>query len=151
LFNAGIRPAVNVGLSVSRVGGEAQYKAMKKVSGKLRLDLANYRELAIFSQFVSELDPESKKILKKGEILTQGLKQNQYEPMCFEKQVIFLYVLLNDLLPWVTPENLSSTLKKLHLFIKEKHRDLLLTIAETKELSDGSIQKIKMSSKSFRD
>jgi F-type H+-transporting ATPase subunit alpha len=98
LFNAGIRPAINVGLSVSRVGGSAQIKAMKKVSGKLRLDLSQYRELAIFSQFGSDLDAATQNMLAQGERTTETLKQDQYAPLDVEHQVILLYVTMKEML-----------------------------------------------------
>src|SRR5437899_595226 len=91
LFNSGIRPAVNVGLSVSRVGGAAQIKAMKQVGGTLKLDLAQYREMAAFAQFGSELDPASQRLLHRGERLTEMLKQNQYDPLSMEKEVLIIF------------------------------------------------------------
>ena len=98
LFNSGQRPAVNAGISVSRVGGNAQIKAMKQVTGTLRLELAQYRELEAFSQFGSDLDKDSKRRLGKGKRLIEILKQDQYIPMSVEKQVIILYAAVNDFL-----------------------------------------------------
>ena len=98
LFNAGTRPAVNVGLSVSRVGGSAQIKAMKKVSGKLRLDLSQYRELAIFAQFGSDMDANTQAMLAQGERTAETLKQDQYSPLAVEHQIILLYVTMKQML-----------------------------------------------------
>src|SRR5207249_10513779 len=92
LFHAGVRPAINVGISVSRVGGNAQTKAMKKVAGKLRLELAQYRELEAFAQFGSELDPDTQKTLARGERLVEILKQGQYVPMTMSHQVMIIWV-----------------------------------------------------------
>ena len=98
LFNAGVRPAVNVGLSVSRVGGSAQIKAMKKVSGKLRLDLSQYRELAVFAQFGSDMDANTQLMLSQGERTVETLKQDQYSPLDVERQVILLYITMKEML-----------------------------------------------------
>ncbi len=116
MFNAGQRPAVNAGISVSRVGGNAQIKAMKQVAGTLRLDLAQYRELAAFSQFGSDLDKESVKRLEKGKRLVEILKQPQYRPMPVEKEIIILYAVVNNHLSDI-PVNKIKALKKNYLNI----------------------------------
>ena len=105
LFNAGIRPAINVGLSVSRVGGSAQVKAMRKVAGQTRLDLAHYREMVVFARFGTDIDAATKKVINKGERLTEVMKQTNSSPKPLEEMVIALYVATEDLLedqsvPW---------------------------------------------------
>src|SRR2546426_3323263 len=104
LFNAGIRPAINVGLSVSRVGGNAQTRAMKQVAGTLRLDLAQFRELAAFAQFASDLDKATRSRLERGQRLTEVLKQPQYRPVPVEKQVMIIYAATNGYLDDVAVE-----------------------------------------------
>lgn len=143
LFNSGIRPAINVGLSVSRVGGNAQYPAMKKVSGKLRLELASYRELASFSQFMSDLDAETVKVLKRGEMLSQGLKQSQFSPIPFEVQVVCLYILTNELIEWDGRQSLEDRLKEVTRFIKRNFPDILGQIRQSKELSEEAAKRIE--------
>lgn len=128
LFNAGIRPAVNVGISVSRVGGKAQIKAMRKVSGKLRLDLAQYREKEAFSLFASELDKETKIQLSRGAVLTELLKQENYKPMPVEEQVCVLYVVGQGYLDSIPVEKVKKFESKLLKFIVEKHPSLLSKI-----------------------
>lgn len=124
LFFAGQRPAVNAGVSVSRVGGNAQIKAMKQVAGSLRLELAQYRELAAFSQFGSELDRESKRRLEKGKRLTEILKQGQYEPMAVEKQVMILYAGVYDFLQDIEVSKISIFEKEFLSYMDTHHKDI---------------------------
>lgn len=134
LFFSGQRPAVNVGLSVSRVGGAAQVKAMKKVAAPLRINLAQYRELAVFSQFGSDLEKATIEKLKQGEILLETLKQPQYQPMPVEDQVILLYAATNKYLMEYDVKNIKEINKGLLKFIYEKYSRVVKTIAETGEL-----------------
>jgi F-type H+-transporting ATPase subunit alpha len=138
LFYKGIRPAVNVGLSVSRVGSAAQKKSMKKVAGKLRLDLAQYRELAVFAQFGSDLDAATKKQLDRGARLTEILKQGQYEPMLVAEQVAILFAGTQGFLDDVPLEKVKDFEKALLTFLREKHYDLLKTLSQevTKEAEE---------------
>lgn len=151
LFNAGIRPAINVGLSVSRVGGAAQHRVIKKISGKLRLELANYRELVIFSQFTSDLDNETKKTLDHGLMLTQGLTQKQYSPQCYEKQVIFLHLLINGIFEDINPYKINTTLENFYEYLKDNHQDATINnISKNKVLNLNTIEIINNAAKKFR-
>jgi len=125
LFYKGIRPALNVGISVSRVGSAAQRKAMKKVAGKLRLDMAQYRELAVFAQFGSDLDAATKKQLDRGVRLTEVLKQKQYEPIPVSEQVSILYAAVNGALDSVAPDQVKDFQAKFLKHMREKHFDVL--------------------------
>jgi F-type H+/Na+-transporting ATPase subunit alpha len=125
LFHKGIRPAVNVGTSVSRVGSAAQRKSMKKVSGKLRLDLAQYRELAVFAQFGSDLDAATKKQLDRGARLTEILKQNQYEPLAVGEQVAMLFVAVGGMLDEVPVSGVKDFADRFLKTLRDKHFDLL--------------------------
>ncbi len=136
LFNQGIRPAINVGNSVSRVGGSAQIKAMRQVAGSLRLDLAQYRELAAFSQFGSDLDPATQKQLNRGKRLTEILKQPQYRPLSVEKQVAIIYSATNGYLDAVAVERLREFEDGLYQFLETRHPGILPAIAEKKILDD---------------
>ncbi|URZ03747.1 F0F1 ATP synthase subunit alpha [Clostridium felsineum] len=136
LFYAGQRPAVNSGISVSRVGGSAQIKAMKKLSGTLRLELAQYRELAAFAQFGSDLDKESKKRLEKGKRLTELMKQPQYKPMPVEKQVMILFAVVNEYVMDIEVSKLNAFENGLFEYIDAHYRDLGKQIVEKKELTD---------------
>ena len=138
LFYKGIRPAVNVGLSVSRVGSAAQKKSMKKVAGKLRLDLAQYRELAVFAQFGSDLDAATKQQLDRGARLTEILKQNQYEPLSVGEQVAILYAGTQGFLDDIPLERVKSFEDALLTFLREKHYDVLKTLSQevTKEAEE---------------
>jgi F-type H+-transporting ATPase subunit alpha len=136
LFFSGVRPAVNVGLSVSRVGGAAQVKAMKKVAGTLRLDLAQFREMAAFAQFGSDLDAATQKQLAQGELLVEVLKQGQYEPMPIERQVVILYAATNGLMGDVRPSDVGRYESELMSYLDNSHTELLPAIAEKKELDD---------------
>ncbi|MFZ5365612.1 MAG: F0F1 ATP synthase subunit alpha [Patescibacteria group bacterium] len=136
LFYQGIRPALNVGLSVSRVGSKAQTKAMKKVAGKLRLDLAQYRELAAFAQFASELDADTRQQLQRGERITEILKQGQYEPMSVEHQVAILHAAINGFLDDVKTESLKKFEDGYHAFLDNNGKLILSEIRKQKDISD---------------
>jgi F-type H+-transporting ATPase subunit alpha len=136
LFNQGIRPAINVGNSVSRVGGSAQIKAMRQVAGSLRLDLAQYRELAAFAQFGSDLDPATQKQLNRGKRLTEILKQPQYRPLSVEKQVAIIFAATNGYLDNVAVDRLRVYEDGLYPFIEARHSAVLKNIAEKKILDD---------------
>ena len=136
LFNQGIRPAINVGNSVSRVGGSAQIKAMRQVAGSLRLDLAQYRELAAFAQFGSDLDPATQKQLNRGKRLTEILKQPQYQPLPVEKQVAILFAAINGYLDTVAVDRLRPYEDGLFRFLETRHPGVLAALAEKKILDD---------------
>jgi F-type H+-transporting ATPase subunit alpha len=135
LFNAGVRPAVNVGISVSRVGGSAQVKAMKKVAGTLRLDLAQYRELQAFSQFASDLDEATRKQLERGERLVELLKQAQYSPFEVEEQVLSIYAATKGFFDTVERSKIGEAEQGLLSHVKSKHADLLNSIRDEKTIS----------------
>ena len=149
LFHSGIRPAVNEGLSVSRVGGAAQFKAIRKVASRLRLDLANYRELAIFSRFVADLDMDTKNILTQGAILTQSLTQDQYKPLSFEKQVVYLYVIIHQLIPYLTEDNVRETIENLFAYLEINYNDIFDEIKADKDLSDKITCKLESAVRNF--
>ena len=136
LFNQGIRPAINVGNSVSRVGGSAQIKAMRQVAGSLRLDLAQYRELAAFAQFGSDLDQATQRQLNRGKRLVEILKQPQYQPLSVEKQVSIVFAATNGLLDAVPVEKLRQYEDGLYRFLETSHPQVLTSIAEKKILDD---------------
>jgi F-type H+-transporting ATPase subunit alpha len=143
LFYQGTRPAVNVGLSVSRVGGSAQTKAMKKVAGKLRLELAQFRELQTFVQFASDVDEATKARINKGRIVTEILKQSDLKPMSFEKQVLVLYAALNDYFAKFNPSQMGEIEKKFVEYIENLHKDLVEKIKTEKAISDETENEIK--------
>ena len=134
LFNAGVRPAINIGISVSRVGGNAQIKAMKQVAGKLRLDLAQYRDLVTFAQFGTELDRTSQAQLDRGERLTEVLKQGQYAPLPVEKQVLIIYAGNRGFLDEFPVARLKDYEKKLYEHFEKSHPDILTRIREKKQI-----------------
>lgn len=136
LFYKGIRPALNVGLSVSRVGGSAQTKIMKKVAGKLRLDLAQFRELEAFAQFASDLDDNTKAQIERGQRTVELLKQGQYEPMPFEHQAAVIYAVTNGLLDEIPTEEIRTWEEGFHKFLKTSKKDLMDKIREEKALSE---------------
>ncbi|MCY4443014.1 MAG: F0F1 ATP synthase subunit alpha, partial [Deltaproteobacteria bacterium] len=136
LFYSGVRPAINVGLSVSRVGGNAQIRAMKQVAGGLRLDLAQYREMAAFAQFGSDLDVATQRQIARGSRLVEILKQGQYQPMPVEKQVFIIYAGTNGFVDQVAPENLRRYENELFEFVEAKHPDLFPAIAEKRQIDD---------------
>jgi F-type H+-transporting ATPase subunit alpha len=137
LFNSGVRPAVNVGLSVSRVGGAAQIKAMKQVAGTLRLDLAQFREMAAFAQFGSDLDPATQKQLARGERLVEVLKQGQYVPQDVAKQILTIYAATNGHVDHVEPSRVGQFESELVGFVETSHSDLFDLIRKEKALTDA--------------
>ena len=143
LFNTGQRPAVNAGISVSRVGGNAQIKAMKQVSGTLRLELAQYTELAAFAQFGSDLDSDSKRRLEKGKRILEVLKQEQYKPMDVEKQIVILYATLNDFLSDIRVKDIRRFEDEFLEFMDTHHRDVLKQIIDEKQLIDNLKENIE--------
>jgi F-type H+-transporting ATPase subunit alpha len=136
LFFSGVRPAINVGISVSRVGGNAQIKAMKQVAGSLRLALAQYREMAAFAQFASDLDSKTRAQLDRGARLVEILKQGQYVPLPVEKQVLIIYAGTTGLLDDLPTSALKAFEEDLYKFIEQKHGDILKEIVDKKTLSD---------------
>jgi len=151
LFNSGIRPAINVGNSVSRVGGAAQTKAMKSVAGTLRLDLAQFRELQAFSQFGSDLDKATQAQLARGQRLTEILKQPQYKPMGFEKQVLIIWAATNGYLDDVPVDQARRFESELLHFIENSHPGLLESIREKKVLTDDIKADLTQALKDFKD
>jgi F-type H+-transporting ATPase subunit alpha len=143
LFYKGNRPAINAGLSVSRVGSSAQIKAMKKVAGKIRLEAAQFRELAAFAQFGSDLDDETKSKLERGKRLIEVFKQDQYVPLEVAKQVIIFYAISNDYLNDVPVELVSRFERELYEYLDNQHPDIAKTINSTKELGDEVLGKLK--------
>jgi F-type H+/Na+-transporting ATPase subunit alpha len=150
LFNAGQRPALNVGISVSRVGGAAQIQAMRKVAGPLKLDLAQYRELAAFAQFASDLDKATRDQLTRGEKTSEVLKQPQYEPLPVEKQVAILWVVTNGYLDDVPTPRIRDFEQRFYRFLDSEHTDLMKTLAEKKTLSDDVVDGLRKATESFK-
>lgn len=142
LFFMGVRPAINPGISVSRVGGNAQTKAMKKVSGRLRLDLAQFRELESFAQFGTDLDKSSSSLLEKGKRLVEVLKQPQYKPLRYDKQVIILYVAVNDLLNDIKVEDVLRFEDEFLEYMDTYHRNVGKDILQSGNLTDEAIEEI---------
>jgi F-type H+-transporting ATPase subunit alpha len=151
LFNSGIRPAINVGNSVSRVGGAAQIKAMKQVAGTLRLDLAQYRELAAFAQFGSDLDKATQAQLARGQRLTEILKQPQYQPMNVENQVLIIWAATNGYLDNVPVEDLRRFETELTRFVENSNPALLSSIREKKTITDEIKAEMAQTLKDFQD
>lgn len=149
LFNAGIRPAINVGISVSRVGANAQIKAMKQVAGKLRLELAQYRELVTFAQFGTELDKTSKAQLDRGERLTETLKQKQYEPLPVEKQILIIYAGTRGFLDEIEVSQIADYEMKLYEYFEKEHTPLVKKLAEKKEIDASLDEAVKSAITSF--
>ena len=149
LFFAGQRPAVNVGLSVSRVGGDAQTKAMKKAAGAIRLDLAQYREMEVFTQFASDLDDATKAQLTYGQGLMQVLKQEQYKPYKHHEQVIILVVVLNHLLQNIAPGRVTVTVQNMLKYFEEKHFEIAENINGSGVLEDECREEIIRIAKEF--
>ncbi len=149
LFNQGFRPAINVGNSVSRVGGSAQIKAMRSVAGTLRLDLAQYRELAAFAQFGSDLDPATQKQLNRGRRLTEILKQPQYRPLPVEKQVAIVFAATNGYLDSVAVERLRMYEDELFRFLESQRPDVLTSISTKKVLDDETKGALKAALEEF--
>jgi F-type H+-transporting ATPase subunit alpha len=150
LFNKNIRPAVNVGLSVSRVGGAAQTKAMKKTAGTLRLDLAQFRDLEAFAQFGSELDKSSQRQLDRGRRLVEILKQKQYTPMPMEKQVLIIYAGVNGFVDDLPVESLAAFESELFDSLERKETTVLNKIAEAKALTDEIVKEVEATLNDFK-
>lgn len=142
LFYKGIRPAVNVGLSVSRVGSAAQTKAMKQVAGSIKLELAQYREMAAFAQFASDLDPATQRLLARGERLTELLKQPQYSPLTVAEQVVVIFAGTKGFADGIKVADITAYENRLLDAIRDKGADILATIAEEKALSDDTSEKL---------
>ncbi len=150
LFYAGVRPAINVGISVSRVGGNAQTKAMKKVAGRLRLDLAQYRELAAFAQFGSELDETTRAQLNRGEKTVEILKQVQFEPTPLEKQVMIIYVATHGYLDDLKLEQVKSFEVEFHKFMESQYPDVGHSISQTKDIDEVTEKKLNEAIQKFK-
>jgi F-type H+-transporting ATPase subunit alpha len=152
LFNGGIRPAINVGISVSRVGGNAQIKAMRQVAGTLRLDMAQFRELAAFAQFgADQLDKVTQAQLARGQRLTEILKQDQYVPLSVEKQVLILYVATSGLLDSVSVPEVRRFEKEFMQYVETSHGSILKAIADKKALDEGIKNEIKSAVEMFKE
>ena len=151
LFNSGLRPAINVGISVSRVGGNAQVKAMKSIAGTLRLDLAQYREMAAFAQFASDLDSATRAQLERGERLTELLKQGQYEPLPVERQIVIIFAGTKGYVDALPVASLGEYEQMLFQHIDAKHPDIWEDIKKKKKLDDALTAKLNEVVKAFTD
>lgn len=151
LFNSGVRPAVDSGLSVSRVGSSAQVKAMKQVSGSLKLELAQYRELQAFAQFGSDLDPATKATLDHGERLVELLKQAQYSPLTVSEQVLSLFAAKYKFLRDIEVKDIADYEKKMHAYMHEQHADIIAELDEKEAISPELEEKIKTALEAFKD
>jgi F-type H+-transporting ATPase subunit alpha len=151
LFYKGIRPALNIGISVSRVGSSAQTKAMKKVAGKLKLSLAQFRELESFAQFGSDLDEATRSSLGLGRRITEILKQPQYAPVAMEHQVVVLYAANNGYLDSVAVEDIEKWETEFHAYMDAQGREVLKAIRETKELTEDTENQLKELLKNFNE
>jgi F-type H+-transporting ATPase subunit alpha len=149
LFNSGIRPAVNPGISVSRVGGSAQIKAMKKVSGSLKLEYSQYRELQAFSQFGSDLDADTKARLAKGERIVAVLKQPQSSPISVENQIIIIYAVINDFLKDIPVDRIAEYETALFEHMATDHAEIIDDLKKNKVLSPDNEEKLKAVLKNF--
>jgi len=150
LFNSGVRPAVNVGISVSRVGGSAQIKAMRQVAGSLKLDLAQYRELAAFAQFGSDLDKATQAQLNRGKRLVEILKQDQYQPLPFSKQILIIFAGTNGYLDDLEVEQIRSFEAELYKYVESANPKLLQTIMEKKNIDDALKAEFKKTLDEFK-
>ena len=150
LFNSGMRPAVNAGISVSRVGGSAQIKAMKKVAGPIRMELAQYRELQSFSQFGSDLDKDTLDRLNHGKRVMEILKQPQYKTLEVEKEVVILYAVTNKYLDDVPVEKIADFERGFFEFMEQNHNNILIEIKETGVMSDKATEELKSAIESFK-
>jgi F-type H+-transporting ATPase subunit alpha len=139
LFYSGVRPAINVGISVSRVGGNAQIKAMKQVAGTLRLELAQYREMAAFAQFGSDLDQATQRQLNRGARLVELLKQGQYQPLSVEQQIVIIYAGTNGFIDDLPLNALKKYEQEVYSFIESRHPDIFADILKKREL-DGDLR-----------
>ncbi len=151
LFYAGVKPAINVGLSVSRVGGNAQTKAMKAVGGRLRLDLAQYRELAAFAQFGSDLDKATQAQLTRGQCMTEILKQDQYNPMSLSQQVVIIFAGGRGFLDDLPLEQLKEFEEKLFPYLEKNYQEVIHTIQEKKELSEDTAKRLEEAVRKFKE
>ena len=150
MFNSGFRPAINAGLSVSRVGGSAQIKAMKKIAAPIRVELAQYRELAAFSQFGSELDADTREKLAQGERIREVLKQPQYQPMPVEYQVITLYVATGKYLLDVEVDQITRFEQEFFTFLDKKYPEVPKAIRTEKVISDETDALLKKAITEFK-
>lgn len=150
LFYAGIRPAINVGLSVSRVGGAAQTKAMKQVAGKLRIDLAQYRSLAAFSQFSSDLDKATRDVLDRGARITEILKQPQYQPFDLSSEILSLWVVINGFMDDIEVDKCTDFVEKYLEYINNSYKEISQEIEKEKKLSDELIENLKKLTLEFK-
>jgi F-type H+/Na+-transporting ATPase subunit alpha len=150
LFYAGVRPAVNAGLSVSRVGGDAQIRAMRQVAGRMKLELAQYRELAAFAQFASDLDPATRRQIDRGQRLTEVLKQPQYQPMPVEEQVASIWLATNGFMDDVPVERIGECEAAWLEHMRTSHADLLKSIVEHGRLEDDMIESIRQAAEDFK-
>ena len=151
MFNSGFRPAVNAGLSVSRVGGAAQIKAMKKIAAPIRVELAQYRELAAFAQFGSELDADTKEKLAQGERIKEILKQPQYKPMAVQYQVLIIYAATNKYLLDIPVDKITKFEEEFFEFIDTKYPEIPASIAETQVISEEMEEKLKGAIEEFKN
>jgi F-type H+-transporting ATPase subunit alpha len=153
LFYQGIRPAINVGLSVSRVGGAAQTKAMKKVSGSMKLDLAQYREMAAFAQFGSDLDASTQQLLNRGARLTELLKQAQFSPMPFEEQTVSIFAGTNGFIDDVAVDRVNEYEDAMLSYFRAEHADVLKEIRDSKkfegDVKDKTVAALEAFAKQF--
>lgn len=149
LFNKGVRPAINIGISVSRVGSSAQTKAMKKVAGKIRLELAQFRELEAFMQFSQDLDADTKARIESGRRLTEVLKQGKYVPLPFERQVVAIYAGVNGYLASFSVESISSITEKLLENIEREHKEIFDSIRTSRDIPEDVESKLKKALDSF--
>ena len=150
MFNAGFRPAVNAGLSVSRVGGAAQIKAMKKIAAPIRVELAQYRELAAFAQFGSELDDDTKEKLAQGERIREILKQPQYKPMPVQYQVIIIFVATKKYLLDVPTSEITRFESEFFEFLDTQYPELVTSIADNKVISEDDEAKLIRAIEDFK-
>ncbi|GAB1372525.1 F0F1 ATP synthase subunit alpha [Candidatus Kapaibacterium sp.] len=151
LFNAGVRPALNVGISVSQVGGSAQIKAMKKIAGPLKLELAMFRELEAFAKFGSDLDKSTQQKLKRGALLTEILKQKQFSPLSVDKQIVLIYAATNSYLDDISLDHIARFEKEFFEFMDNMHSDVLSDILDKKEITKENNEKLAAAVKSFVD
>jgi F-type H+-transporting ATPase subunit alpha len=151
LFFAGVRPAINVGISVSRVGGNAQVKMMRQVAGKLKLDLAQYRELAAFTMFASDLDEGTRRQLNRGEKMVELLKQGQYSPLHVSRQCMIIWCGSNGYLDDVPTDKILEFEDKFLAFCDEKYPDIEVTLTKEKVISDAIEAKLKDAVTKFKE
>jgi F-type H+-transporting ATPase subunit alpha len=149
LFNAGLRPAINVGISVSRVGGDAQIKAMRQVAGRLKGDMAQFRDLAAFAQFGSDLDVSTRRQLDRGQRLTEILKQPQYVPMPIERQVTIIYAGTNGFLDQAPNDRVGDWEAAFHKFMETQHPDIGEEIRREKKMSDELLKRLRSACEEF--